>query len=372
MKTSILLTIFISTFFCSCGQHKPDAINNVVNFDTLINHFKEYSYKNDTIKLPLIYKNNNYKIVLSDNPIFVNLDDTVLKNPFGNKYPLSYSVIFHDNLVALFEPGNFACYKLPSLERNIKLERKLNTKKFQYHWIFGNKLIGQYNNENYFFNTDFDWEPYHDVIPLKKQPKLFEDDKYIIFTDCHGEWGGTVYFYNKSTQIIYFTEATCANTIINRDKKYFVLSDLGHMSGNSDLKEIDNPEKLPTVNENRINKTYKGQALGYTDSSRQTKSIFDFYSIQIFSSFPCLGKTFYLTNWRERTFLAEIRDSTLSIVNPLFNDDLYTHRPMTTTYDKSTLINLDFYGIAGEREVSVLIIDGNKVTRIDWNEKHNR
>lgn len=132
----------------------------------------------------------------------------MIKNPYGDKYPFSYSIIYHDNLIALFDPGNFICYKLPSLKRNIDLEKKLNTDKFQYHWIFDNNLIWQSDNENYFFNKEFEWETYSGIIPLKKQPKLFEDDKYIIFFDCSGEWGGAVYFFNKSNQKVYFTEAT--------------------------------------------------------------------------------------------------------------------------------------------------------------------
>ncbi|MBN8699579.1 MAG: hypothetical protein J0L54_08190 [Chitinophagales bacterium] len=322
--------------------------------------------------MPLIYKGDNYKVILSDNPIFVNLIDTVLKNPFGNKYPVAYSLIFQDNLIALFEPGNFVCYKIPSLERNSDLERKLNTRKFKYQWLLGNNLIAQSDNQTYVLDADFKWEASNIINPLKNQPKLFEDDKYIIFFDCHGEWGGTVYFFNKNTQKTYFTEATCANTITKRDGKYFVLSKLGHMSGSSELKVIENPDNLTIVDFNKTNKTFQGQALGYSDTSKHAKVIFDFYDLQTFSSIPFADKTLYLVNWRQRTFLAEIIDSTISIVNPLFNDDLYTHRPVTTLYDKRALMNLDFYGIAGEREVTSLIVEGNKLIRIDWNEKHNR
>jgi hypothetical protein len=45
---------------------------------------------------------------------------------------------------------------------------------------------------------------------------------------------------------------------------------------------------------------------------------------------------------------------------------------VTTLNPDNSIINLDLYGVAGEREVSVLIIEDKKITRIDWNEKHNR
>ena len=110
---------------------------------------------------------------------------------------------------------------------------------------------------------------------------------------------------------------------------------------------------LTSIDLKKVKKTALPQAWVYKDSSKHAKIIFDFYGIQFFSSFPFGNKSLYLIHWRDRTFLADITDSTISIVNPLFNDDLYTHGPVTTLYDKRILINLDFYGIAFEREISI-------------------
>lgn len=371
MKTSYLFIIFILTVLTSCGQSKTDTIKKDVSFDTLINRFKEYNYENDTIQLPVIYSGNDYKVILSPDPIFLSLIDTVFKNPYNKTYPVSYSVVFQNNLVSLFEPGKFVCYNLYNLERNFDLENKLNTKKFKYHWILNSKLVAQSGNQYFYFDND-NWKSYIDRIPLKKQPKLFEDEKYIVFFDCHGEWGGTVYFYNKNTHKTYFTEATCANTIIKKEDRYFVLSKLGHMMGSSDLKEISNPDQLSELKQKETNKPFRGVALGYSDSTKHSKQIFDFWGLQTFSSFSILDRIVYLVNWRQRTFLAELTDTTFSIVHPLFNDELYTHQPVTTVNYGNSIINLDFYGIASEREVSVLIVKDNKLIRVDWNEKHNR
>ena len=371
MKTSYLFIIFILTVLTSCGQSKTDTIKKDVSFDTLINRFKEYNYENDTIQLPVIYSGNDYKVILSPDPIFLSLIDTVFKNPYNKTYPVSYSVVFQNNLVSLFEPGKFVCYNLYNLERNFDLENKLNTKKLKYHWILNSKLVAQSGNQYFYFDND-NWKSYIDRIPLKKQPKLFEDEKYIVFFDCHGEWGGTVYFYNKNTHKTYFTEATCANTIIKKEDRYFVLSKLGHMMGSSDLKEISNPDQLSELKQKETNKPFRGVALGYSDSTKHSKQIFDFWGLQTFSSFSILDRIVYLVNWRQRTFLAELTDTTFSIVHPLFNDELYTHQPVTTVNYGNSIINLDFYGIASEREVSVLIVKDNKLIRVDWNEKHNR
>jgi hypothetical protein len=160
--------------------------------------------------------------------------------------------------------------------------------------------------------------------------------------------------------------------ITKKDNKYYVLSTLGHMMGSAESKEISNPDQLSELKRQEVNKPFRGAALRYSDSTKHAKQVFDFFGIQIFSSFPIYDRKVYLVNWRHRAFLAELNDTTFSIVHPLFDDELYTHRPVTTLNPDNSIINLDLYGIAGEREVSILLIEDNKITRIDWNEKHNR
>jgi hypothetical protein len=80
----------------------------------------------------------------------------------------------------------------------------------------------------------------------------------------------------------------------------------------------------------------------------------------------------FLVHLNEKTFLAEIDGKEIQIVNPLFNNDKYTHNPITKSYGEYTLINMDFYGIAIDREVSVMIIKDDKIILLDWNENHNR
>jgi hypothetical protein len=257
------------------------------------------------------------------------------------------------------------------MKRDIEFEKEINTQKFEYHWIIDGQLVGRVKDKYYFWNSENKWTKYDRFIPLKNQPKLFEDNNYISFCDCHGEWGGTVYFYNKLTGKIYFTEATCANSILKKDE-YLVLSHLGHMMGSSDLKSIRFPDNLSTADTDKISKTYKGQALGYTDNSKEYKIVFDYWDIQIFSSFIIRGKTIYMVYWHNRTFLAEIENNVIKIINPLFNKELYTHDPITTTYNDIVLMNLDFYGIASEREVSCIIIKDEQLIKLDWNEMHSR
>ena len=354
--------IFITFCLAACGQTRNVQLDKDVDFSELIQHFKDY---------PNYLEDEKYKIEISDTPIWFDIKEMVIKNPFDNKYPVSFSVIYQNKLISLFEQGVFVCHTIPSMKRDIEFEKEINTKKFEYHWIIDGKLVGRTKDKYYFLDTNNEWSKYENFIPLKNQPKLFEDNNYISFCDCHGEWGGTVYFYNKFTGKIYFTEATCANSILKKDE-YLVLSHLGHMMGSSDLKSIRFPDNLSTTDIAKINKTYEGQALGYTDNSKEYKIVFDYWGIQFFSSFVCQEKTVYMVYWHDRTFLAEIENNIIKIINPLFNSELYTHDPITTMYNDIVLMNLDFYGIAGDREVSCIIIKDKQFIKLDWNKMHSR
>ena len=373
-----IIACFICLFWgLVCFARQTNMANKEpVDFSQLLNHLEQNKYyrlntKPDTIRLPLIHSDKDYKIELSDNPVAFDIEAIVLQNPVDDKFPISFSVIYQDRLVSLFEPGVFVCHSITSLGRDIEFENKINTREFKYHWLVEDNLVGFSDDRYYIFEPDNGWSEYDLPLPIKEQPVLFDDDSYICFRDCFGEWGGTIYFYDKRTRKIHYTEATCANSVLKDNNNYFVLSHLGHMVGITKLKEIADPAELPVADPESINKTVDEQALGYTDKSKASQVIFDYHGIQIFSSFIYDRRTVYMVYWRDATFLAEIEGDRIKIVNPLFNGGLYTHDPVTRSYGDAILMNLDFYGIGRYREISGIIIQNNKLIKFDWNQRHN-
>lgn len=364
------------------------AQNKQLNFEIkLIEYFQKQTWGKISVTRDSLYLSpykEKFKVSVSDNYIEFDTSHTVVKNPyFADKFenaeeeknnvknfPKSFSVIYENSLVSLFENGKFACFNIDNFARNTKLEDKLNTRRFKYHWIIDNQLGGLSRNSIFVWNGT-KWAKSKDNFPLKNQPKLFEDEKFIVFGDCFGEWGGTVYFFEKSTSRTFFTESTCANSIIKNTNGYNVLAHLGHGGGSTEAKNIPDPTKLTLAQPNEIGKTFKGQAIGYIDKSNAFKKIFDFYGVQIFASFNYKDKVLYVVHLSDLTFIAEIKDNEIEIVNPLFFNGLYTHDPITNKYGNFTLMNLDHYGTGLNREISVLIINGNKITKLDWNENHS-
>lgn len=284
MNRFLYILFFIFTTLTIWGQNKKENHSHV--FDLLIKSIKDsdqyLGQNNDSISSSSLLKTRDFTVSISENPIMFNISHIVAKNPYyndnfnksddylnipsKNNYPISYSVIYENKLVSLFENGKFVCYNLVDLQRDTIFENKINTKEFKYHWIINNKLGALVENTIYVWNNN-KWEKLTIEFPLQKQPKLFEDDNFIVFRDCHGEWGGTVYFFDKISNEIYFTESTCANSVFKKDEKYAVLAQLGHLMSSCEIKLIENPRKLTKVKKKEINKTKKGQALGYQDRS---------------------------------------------------------------------------------------------------------
>ena len=377
---------------CTSKESRPQKYVAPPEFNLFLKRHQEQQkqtqllFKIAPLPLPLLYEYEedsagvgmNVRIEAGEKALGLTKSEIVLRNPYSPKpFPLSNSIIYHNNLVTLFDPGYFACYHISNQARDEQFERQLNTRMFQYHWLIGGQLIGLSKGEYYAFSTANGWVPYTAEVPFNKQPKLFEDERYLSFLTCNGEFGGEVYFYDKRQHHYYLTGATCPNSVFKQDGKYFVLSSLGHMMGSADLQVIADPAKLRIwqgkQNPQNRKLSYGKQAPDTTGVSA-SKVVFDFYEMQVFSAFRLNGHLYYMVYWQNQTFLATIAKGVITVVDPLFNKDLYTHHPVTMNYAPDlVLMNLDFYGLAREKEVACILIAGTRVLKINWNdEKSNK
>ena len=122
MKKHLYILLFFG-YSISAGAQNP---SNVVEFEKLITEFKNYGFewgfeKKDTLNLPYLYKDNDFNISISENPIYFKIDTLVIKNPYYTddfddwddnyiNFPKSFSVIYDDNLISLFGNGKFVCH----------------------------------------------------------------------------------------------------------------------------------------------------------------------------------------------------------------------------------------------------------------------
>jgi len=77
-------------------------------------------------------------------------------------------------------------------------------------------------------------------------PYFYEDENYTVTTECHGEFGGEVYFKNKKNNTVTVASATCPVIINKLNSKYYLTASLPHLSGFYNIYEIDDPTELVT------------------------------------------------------------------------------------------------------------------------------
>lgn len=367
MKYPLALVIILSLNACF-PSNQPEVQNKT--FDDLVDLLDSNASWGGDISPPDIYVSDQFNIQLTTGSPVFEKQKLRIENPTGTEpYPVSYSVIFKEHIISLFESGKFSCIDVNTFQRNRSFENRLNQLDSESLWLLDGKLVARSGLRNYVLNENNRWEPYQKYIPKPPQKILLEDNDFLISCDCYGEFGGTLYFYDKLTHETYLTEATCARSAVVQDNAYKILSTLGHGSGFADFKTIQNPRNLTKLSDlDPFDLTpYERLHLGFLDSTYHAQNEFDFYGIQLFALFRHNSQNLYLTSWRGATFLSEIQGDTISISDPLFADDLYSHNPITTDYGNGiVLINLDFWGMGKKREVGMLLINGNTLTHIEW------
>jgi hypothetical protein len=140
----------------------------------------------------------------------------------------------------------------------------------------------------------------------------------------------------------------------------------------STLKEIPNPDLLTSISLEDLRKLHRDRkiyGIGYSDKSNASRIVFKLEPIEFSSSFMYKGRRLYLTDNLSRRFLAEKENSTIKIVNPLFNNRIIMHYPVTTSYPNAILINRAWYMVGHNREISCFIIKDDEFIKIDWNKK---
>lgn len=339
-------------------------------FSKLLKRFQRLQQWSEEVPpaLPVVYQGERpgeFTIVLADQALGLHKRQVVVRNPFAAApLPLSFSVIYRGNLVSLFAPGRFACFRLPGLSRNQELEQQLNTRTFSYHWVLDKQLVAAVAGAaGYVVFTEVGWQPYTKPMPLGRQPKLFEDARYVACLTCNGEFGGEVYFYDKQQHRYYLAGATCPVAIIKRESTYFVLSSLGHMMGLAELQQIDNPAEL-TRWVGKSKPQDRDFASSYGTELNHGKKLFAYSGLLLLSGFTLNQQTLYLVNWRSTTFLATWHKGTFRAVDPLFYTDIYANDPITVDYGPAgVLVNIDS---SEGRETACLLFSGEQVIKINW------
>jgi len=161
---------------------------------------------------------------------------------------------------------------------------------------------------------------------------FFEDDSYLVRSTCSGEWGGTIWFKNKKTGIEYSCSATCPVVVNKINGKYIVTCTLAHLSGSTEILEIENPDsmsifRLPEPRQKKGKKLLRYVGDDESKSTIGAKKILDCVGVQTLASFPIDGKLYHvITNFHE-TFLSTIENQEFTTIDTLLKRSIWTYGP---------------------------------------------
>ncbi len=171
--------------------------------------------------------------------------------------------------------------------------------------------VGQAKSPFDIHEETFDRHVYASYIDSveKQRGSFYEDERYSVIKQCHGEFGGFVTFKNKKTGLQYVCGATCPVSVIRLGKKYILTNTLAHMIGFSNVVEISNPDSL----ERLAAPTTKGKKLKpfeyhqkNTAAHAGVKSLVDSIGVLTMLSFVFQDQLFHIVKKYKNTYVTTI------------------------------------------------------------------
>jgi hypothetical protein len=233
-------------------------------------------------------------------------------------------------------------------------------------FLRSDSLIGLNKNSTYYYdNQNNKW------IFLKKgwyKPPIYEDKNYIVNSTCSGEFGGSLYFIDKTTNKKYECACTCVVSLFKEDQKYHVTASLSHLAGFTNIFEINDPAKLKPYNRDYLkrkrlkakkkNQIYVG-VIGEDESSSSvgTVQLIDSVGVITATSFVYNSKDYYLIEKNKSVSIDTISGKKLIAIDDLTNFNIWCDYPenrICGNHQVSTFNNDNNTGFIG--------IDKNKIT----------
>ncbi|MGR3854926.1 hypothetical protein [Chryseobacterium indologenes] len=147
------------------------------------------------------------------------------------------------------------------------------------------------------------------TIKLHPAGLLYSDTIYEVWKTCSGEWGGTVYFKNKKSGKIYNATASCPVSVNKINNTYYLSNSMSHLSGNSDILQIADPEKMEQVTEIPIHGRGVSTRAYESQSLKGTKKIVGCFETLLMSSFVYQQKLYSILSHNDsgKVTISELR-----------------------------------------------------------------
>ena len=205
--------------------------------------------------------------------------------------------------------------------------------------------IGQ-SDKNFIINEYIN----NDSIPIRDkadfkvdQDSIYEDNEYLVSKTCSGEWGGTIKFKNKKSGIEYSAASTCPVVVNKINGKYYVTNTLAHLSGFSEILEINAPDSMAIFKMPKPRKKKGKTIIRYvgddeSKSTEGTKQLIDSIGVQVLASFPYNEQLYHIVTDFQKTYLAVIDEKKFVTIETVSNESIWTYGPEVFTTDDNHLL----------------------------------
>jgi len=360
MKTKLYLVFLLMFWLYSCTP--KDSSNDFNYIDSL------------SIELP------NITLKAS----IVNTDLKNLVRP--------YTMVFDNHLIVLNKRDSFYSFKLANLERDLKYENQLNVHNLKRAFVISDTLFGLDSTQQVYYltNDKGSWLKYSCDLPFFNSKPIYENDRYLCYSICHGEYGGILFFLNKLDRKITFCLATCVVSLMEHKNSFYVVSSLAHMDGYSEIMKVENPDNLKVLpdsmytyqNWDNIFKYYPLLNNSFFPDDDSYKHVFSRSQKLLSSGFRILGKNYFLTkeflNSEFSTFLARIENDSIRLIKE--SKELFKSLPISSGEITRKIGNdwvIDFTAFANDPKeweekdtrdllIATFIVRDSSIIRINW------
>ncbi len=201
---------------------------------------------------------------------------------------------------------------------------------------------------------------------------IFEDENYVVSSCCKGEFGGAVYFKDKSSQRIFSCEATCIAGVHKIGGSYFVTSSLAHGSGFAKLIEIRDPKKLYEIKDQKQlldcswydiypddPRDQISHPVGYT-SSRGLEILLDTMGVFILGSFNFENHLYHIYSDMNNAYIGYQNNGVLIPIDTIYN------KPMWLSEVRDLEHNANIFPIRSREMKGIILIEGNKLKIVEF------
>lgn len=180
--------------------------------------------------------------------------DTIHVDIEGRLYS---ALLIHDKYYSIYEVRDsmstqpirkfYILKKNGQIEKEIKLSKGLLQDTYPQLYYYRNHIIVNttFYKGTYVLSED---KGRFEQIPEIVDVPLFEDEKTKVTSECHGEFGSTIYFENKSTGTIYSSHAGCPLIVNKAGNEYFLNVSGGFVGGIVEIQDpiVSNTTAAPT------------------------------------------------------------------------------------------------------------------------------